>query len=241
MHKNITINNAQVYHSYQDDEKKRPALILIEEIWGLNDHIKNVADRFANEGYSVFAPELLPAGVLEALTPELQRGLFDPKTRSEIQPKMRAATTPLAQPEYAKNTIATLKACVDHALADKKVNGKIAVVGFCFGGTYSFHLAGNDERILAAVPFYGQPPSPETLASIHCPVLAFYGDQDSGLMPTLPKLKEDMAAQSKKFEAVVYQGAGHAFFNDTNTFAYRPEAAKDAWAKTLSFLQKSLG
>jgi carboxymethylenebutenolidase len=116
----------------------------------------------------------------------------------------------------------------------------VGVTGFCFGGSYTFHLAAHDTRIKAAVPFYGQPPAPDEIPQITCPILAFYGDQDANLMQSLPQLKEDMARDNKQFEAVVYPGAGHAFFNDTNAYMYNPGFAKDAWEKTLAFLHKHL-
>jgi carboxymethylenebutenolidase len=238
MKKDIIIAGQSVYHSYPDDGAKHPGLIVIEEIWGVNDHIKSVADRFAAEGFSVLSPELLPSGLLEMLTPEIQKDLFDPEKRNEVQPKLRAAMQPIQQPDYAKDTIATLKECVDYLLADDGCDGTVSVLGFCFGGTYSFNLAAHDSRIKVAIPFYGHAPSDEDLAKIEAPVLAFYGDQDMPLMEGLPKLKEEMEKLGKDFEAVVYPGAGHAFFNDTNTVAYNADYAKDAWEKTLAFLKK---
>jgi len=137
--------------------------------------------------------------------------------------------------------LAELKACVDYLAADPHTNGKIAVLGFCFGGTYAFHLATQDSRILAAVPFYGQPPMPDEISKISVPILAFYGDEDERLIETLPKLREDMKARNKQFEAIVYPNAGHAFFNDTNKNRYRAEPARDSWEKSLAFLKKNLG
>ncbi|HEY5221406.1 MAG TPA: dienelactone hydrolase family protein [Candidatus Paceibacterota bacterium] len=240
MKKDLTINNVPVYYSYPDDGKKHPGLILIEEIWGVDDHIKSVADRFAAEGYSVLSPELLPEGLLAMLTPQLQKDLFDPEKRNETQPKLRAAMEPMSQPEYASGALATLKACVDYLLADSHVDGNIGVLGFCFGGTYSFHLAAHDPRVKAAVPFYGHPPTDAEIPNIACPILAFYGDQDANLMQSLPAFKENMEKAGKSFEAVVYPGAGHAFFNDTNARAYNREAALDAWGKALAFLKAEL-
>jgi carboxymethylenebutenolidase len=238
MNTNIEIAGKSVYHSYPDDEKKHPGLIVIEEIWGVNDHIRSVSDRFAAEGYSVLSPELLPESFVNMITPELQRDLFDPEKQHDVQPKVRDAMAPIQQAEYAAATIATLKSCVDYLMSHEGVDGTVAVLGFCFGGTYAFHLAANDERIRAAVPFYGQAPSFEEVDRIHCPVLAFYGDKDERLMATLPQLKEDMKSASKDFEAVIYEGVGHAFFNDTNSRAYDATSAQDVWEKTLSFLQK---
>jgi carboxymethylenebutenolidase len=113
----------------------------------------------------------------------------------------------------------------------------VSVLGFCFGGTYSFNLAAHDDRIKHAVPFYGHAPSEDNLKNIQCPILAFYGDEDANLMESLPQLKEDMEKNGKDFEAVVYTGVGHAFFNDTNEHAYDATSAEDAWNKTLAFLK----
>lgn len=237
MKNNLTINGVPAYHSYPDDGKKHSGLVLIEEIWGVNDHIKSVADRFAAEGFSVISPELLPQGLLEILTSQIQKDLFDPVKRNEVQPKLRAAMQPIQQPEYAEGAIATLKAAIDYLLADEHVDGNIGVIGFCFGGTYSFHLAAHDPRLKAAVPLYGHPPTDEEIPNIKCPMLAFYGDQDAALMESLPALKESMKKNGKAFEAVVYPGVGHAFFNDTNARTYNAQAAGDAWQKALAFLK----
>lgn len=242
MQKNISIYNAPTYYTSPDTlgiVEKRPGLIVIEEIWGVNDHVRSVADRFALEGYTALSPELLPAGVLEQLTPQIQKDLFDPEKRNEVQPMLREAMQPIHQPDYADNAIAILKACVDFLLADEHSNGSVAVLGFCFGGSYSFNLAAQDSRIKAAVPFYGHPPTADLIPNIACPILAFYGENDAALMESLPQLKEDMAKNGKDFEAVMYQGVGHAFFNDTNERAYSVESAHDAWEKTLAFLRKN--
>jgi carboxymethylenebutenolidase len=238
--KTVTVGGTAAYHSYPGDGQKHPGLVLIEEIWGVNNHIKTVADRFAAEGFSVLAPELLPQGVLDMVSPELQRGLFDPEKRNEVQPKLRAAMQPIMQPEYAGSAIAKLKAGVDYLLADEHVNGHVGALGFCFGGTYAFHLAAHDPRMRAAVPFYGHPPSEDEMLNIRCPVLAFYGDRDAPLMQSLPALKDAMKKNGKAFEAIVYPNAGHAFFNDTNPLSYNREAAQDAWGKALAFLKKNL-
>ena len=92
----------------------------------------------------------------------------------------------------------------------------------------------------AAVPFYGST-DPSEVASIHCPVLAFYGDQDERLMTGLPALEAAMTDAGVDFTAQVYADAGHAFFNDTNAHTFDPQAAGDAWGRSLEFLRASLG
>jgi carboxymethylenebutenolidase len=240
MNKDITVGGAAAYHSYPDTAGKHPGLVLIEAIWGVDAHIRDVADRFAEAGYSVVAPELLPAGLLEQMTPQLRDQLFNPETRAEVQPKLRAAMAPIMQPEFAEGALATLKACVDYLMADEHCNGQIAVLGFCFGGTYTFHLAANDTRIKAAVPFYGQAPSADEVAKITCPVLGLYGDEDAPLMESLPALKDNMQKSGKDFQQIVYPGARHAFFDDSTPRTYNAAAATDAWDKATAFLQKHL-
>ena len=241
MSKMINIDGVTAYHAYPENGVKHPGLILIEEIWGLNAHIKDVADRFAREGYSVIAPELL--GDFEGkLDQSVLDEMHNPETRDEAQKKMRAILAPIQAPEFGEKTLASLEKCVKCLVEDKNVNpDSVGVLGFCFGGTYSFALAALDPRIKAAVPFYGQPLKSEKIPDLNCPVLAFYGEHDKNLMDTLPDFKKLMEKDNKNFTAVVYPNTGHAFFNDTNARMYNTDAAADAWSKTLKFLQEHLG
>jgi carboxymethylenebutenolidase len=221
----------------------KAGLVVIHEIWGLVDHIRDVADRCAAEGYLVIAPDLLSGvGVVPELGRELQRlaSSSDEAERTAAQPLMREKLAPARSPEYAEWAVATLKRVVDYLAAQPGVEGRIAVVGFCFGGSYSFALAAADTRIRASVPFYGQPPENSEIANIACPILAFYGDQDERLMETLPEVTAAMADAAVAFTPHVYAGARHAFFNDTNPATYNAEAAADSWQRTLAFLSASL-
>jgi carboxymethylenebutenolidase len=130
---------------------------------------------------------------------------------------------------------------VTDALArEPGVDGRIGVIGFCFGGSYAFALAVADDRIRAAVPFYGAPPSAEEMSSIKCPVFALYGEEDENLVKDLPQLREQMEAAGVDFRVKVYDHAGHAFFNDQNERQRELEAAADAWPRVLDFLAESL-
>ena len=245
MNSQITIpsekGDVEAHFSMPDGSGKYPCLVLIEEIWGVNNHIKDVANRFAKEGFIVIAPELLPEGLLEKLTPQFQKDMFDPEKRHAAQPKLREAMAPMQQPEYALGTIEKLKACVDYLIAHAQGNGKVGSLGFCFGGTYSMQLAIHDPRLDACVVFYGHTPDPvEMVKGLACPVLEFHGQHDANIMPTLPKLEAAMEEYDKDFQLVVYPDAGHAFFNDTNERAYRKTDAEDAWNKSLAFLHKYL-
>jgi carboxymethylenebutenolidase len=221
----------------------RGALIVIHEIWGLVDHIKQVADRFAAKGYLVLAPDLLSeVGIDAHLGAELQAIMQnpDPEKRNAGQPLLREKMAPLQAPEFAAFAVGALTKSVDYLARQPGVDGRIAVTGFCFGGTYAFALAAADPRVRAAVPFYGTPPALDQVGAIKAPVLALYGATDERLMNSLPEVTTAMADAGVDFTAKVYEGAGHAFFNDTNPYSYNAEAASDAWGRVLDFLERSL-
>ena len=220
----------------------RGAVVVIHEIWGLADHIKDVADRFAAAGYLAVAPDLMGLAGLDAtLLAALGADRNDPAKQTAVQPKIRAATEPMRSPEAAEQIQAGVAAVFEYLEASAEGAGRTAVAGFCFGGTYSFALAVAEPRLAAAVPFYGQASySVEELAGITCPVLAFYGEEDSALTDGLPALIERMRLAGVDFRYTVFAGAGHAFFNDTSPLAYRGEPATIAWEETIEFLDRNL-
>lgn len=217
------------------------AVIVVHEVWGLVEHTKDVAERFAAAGYVALAPSLLAgSGMTPEVAADLQEKLSDPEQRSAAQPKLREMMAPLHSPEFGARTTAALRGCFEHLYDLPPVRGRVAVVGFCLGGTYSFSLAVHEPRLRAAVPFYGHADfSVEELSRINCPVLAFYGQEDEGLVSKLPELEQKMDKAGVQFAAVVYPGTGHAFFNDTNKMRYSKEASADAWTRTLDFLVRS--
>ena len=219
------------------------ALVVIHEVWGLVDHITGIADRFAAEGYLVIAPDLLSSIGIEAQVGLELNAIMtstDEKVRSEGQPRLRTAFAALNVPEFGAWALAALGASVDYLAGQPGIDDRIAVTGFCFGGSYSFALAAADRRIRAAVPFYGAPPESTTVSKIAGPVLAFYGETDTSLIDSLPEVTAAMQAGGVDFTPKVYQNAGHAFFNDTNAFMYRADAATDSWSRTLAFLDGAL-
>lgn len=235
-----TINGVEVYRA-TPESTPRGALIVIHEIWGLVDHIKDVADRFAREGYLVIAPDLLS---IQGITPLIGNELFalltepDEEKRLANQPALREGTAPAKAPGYAEVAIDMLRRVVDGLEAEGF--SKVAVLGFCFGGTYSYALAAEDARIVAAVPFYGTAPSDDKIPHISCPVLAFYGEIDPPIMEDYPRAVDGMKKAGINFEAHVYPGVQHAFFNDTNTLRYDKNAAEDSWKRSLAFLAEHL-
>ncbi len=200
-----------------------PAVIVIHENRGLNEHTRDVARRFAAEGFVALAPDALSrkGGTAKMTSPD----------------EARAAITSLT-PEEA---IADLKASLTYLDAQPKVKrGKLGSVGFCWGGARSFTLAIESDALRAAVVFYGTAPPPERIAQVRCPVLGLYGETDERITSRVPETAEAMKRAGKRFEYKIYPGAGHAFFNDTGE-RYQAEAAKDAWTRTLAFLRTNLG
>jgi len=218
------------------------ALVLIHEIWGLVPHIRDVADRYAAEGYLVLAPDLLSdAGITPAVGAELAalRDEPDEERRLQGQALLREKLASTHEPAFAAEAVTKLRLVVDALVAEPGIGGRVGVTGFCFGGTYAFALAAADPRVRAAIPFYGA--APADVSRISCPVLALYGEDDPRIMAALPQTRIALADAGVDFSAKVYPGARHAFFNDTNATAYDPVAAGDAWARALAFLALHLG
>ncbi|WP_342000414.1 dienelactone hydrolase family protein [Microbacterium sp. LWH7-1.2] len=214
-------------------------LVLIHEIWGLVGHITDVAARFASEGWLVAAPDILShGGVAPALGAELFAVMNsdDEEARAAAQPRMREAMAGMRAPEYADWAIAALRATVDWLIVQPGIDDRIAATGFCFGGTYAFLLAAQDDRVRAVAPFYGTAPPADRIADIAAPVLAIYGQHDPALIDALPAVTEAMVQAGVDFEAVVYPDSAHAFFNDTGR-RYNPADAADAWARVTEFLR----
>jgi len=220
----------------------RGAVIVIHEIWGLVEQITGVADRWAAEGYLAVAPDILSRiGITPEVGEELSVAMKHPDeaVRTAMQPRLREALAPMRQPDYAAWAVPRLMALVDELEAIPGLAGRVVVTGFCFGGTYSYALAAADPRIAAAVPFYGT--APERVEDIACPVLALYGELDPPLIEKLPEVREAMAAAGVDFADVVYPGALHAFFNETNARTYHPEFAADAWRRATTFVAERVG
>lgn len=218
------------------------AVIVIHEVWGLDDHIKSVAERVAMEGYLALAPDLLGNAQIDIdKLRALQIDLFDPAKRNKVQPELRQLMSPIHSPEFAISTIDNTKLCFDYLYNINEVNQSVACMGFCLGGTYSFALAVEEPKLKVAIPFYGHADYlVDKLKNIDCSIFAFYGEQDERLMLGLDDLKQRMSLAKVDFNYKVYKDCGHAFFNDTNKFAYNEEAAMDAWNTTLNLLKENL-
>lgn len=200
----------------------RPAVIVIHEWWGLNAHIRDVADRYSAEGYVALAPDLYGGKVAN-----------DPGEAI----KLVSGVTPEASKRI-------LEAALDYLQGGDFVKpDRIGVTGFCFGGTQSFYFACASSKIAAAAIYYAtRLPSDDMLARITAPLLVVYGDQDPNVKPAQARqLEATLRRLGKDVRLLVYPGCPHAFFNDENKAAYREEAARDAWGQTLKFFGRTLG
>ncbi|HEX8178139.1 MAG TPA: dienelactone hydrolase family protein [Pyrinomonadaceae bacterium] len=207
-------------------KKTAPAVLVIHEVFGLNDHIKSIADRIAREGYVTLAPNFF---VRATATP--------PKDASDMQALRRAASS--IPPEAA---IKDMQAALDYLKADKGVKrARLASIGFCMGGGFSYQIATHTQDLAGAVIFYGRTPI-ELAPQVSCPLLASFGGKDTGIPPAQVQAWLDALKQAgKSVDAKIYPDAGHGFFNDTRPQAYNAEAAADAWQRTLKFFHERLG
>ncbi|MEB3103526.1 dienelactone hydrolase family protein [Ferviditalea candida] len=255
------------FASMEPVAEPRPAVLIIQEIWGVDAHIRDVAGRFAAAGYVAIAPELF---AVNGVTPEphTEERLAEAKAflhsiphSAWFNPRERE-TAILGQPadrqDRLRETLDLLFGLLNPAaqsgrlagiLADtaeyarntyEKTKGMpVASVGFCMGGALSAVLATRDPLHAGSVVFYGRPPQ-EGIADIQCPVLGFYGGQDPNITNLIPGFQEEMKKHGKAFEAVVYPDAKHAFYNDTNP-TYDVNSARDAFARSLVFLNRVVG
>lgn len=214
--------NVSGYLSVPQGKGKRPAVIVIHENRGLNEHTRDVARRFAAAGFVALAPDLLSrkGGTGSMESPD----------------KAREALSTLPAADAVTDLNAGLEYLNKHRSVKK---GKLGSVGFCWGGARSFTLAAESELLKAAVVFYGSAPPMETLAKVRVPVLGIYGETDERITSRVPEVAETLKKNNKSFEYKIYPGAAHAFFNDTGE-RYNAEAAKDAWAQTVAFFRKTL-
>jgi len=185
----------QAFIDYPEVSQKAPVIVLIHEIFGLTDWARSMADDLAAQGYIVIAPDLLsgtgPNGGGSSSYPDQDARVKAVSMLSDVQ------------------VTADLNAAADYALKLPAANGKLAVIGFCWGGGKSFLFATQRHDLSAAYVFYGTPP--KDLASITAPVYGFYAGNDSRISSTVPQTRKDMKAAGKKYDAVIYPGAGHGF------------------------------
>jgi carboxymethylenebutenolidase len=204
---------------------KRPAIIIVQEWWGLTDHIKDIAKRYAAEGYVAIAPDLYSRLGHALATDASEAGKLMNTLKQE-------------------DGLSDLNATVAYLKSVPEVDAtRIGITGFCMGGSYALMLPCVNAEIKAAVPFYGQVPNPDgPIQKLACPVLYLYGEDDGWITKAdVQRLAAALKKYNKLGEIKTYPGAPHAFFRDTDPSVYRPEAAKDAWARTKVFFKQHLG
>lgn len=202
-------------------EEAKPAVLVIQEWWGLNDHIKEVARRFAEEGYVAIAPDLYHGVVVSE--PNEARKLVMELDMAEAVNEIQQAITHLLDQDFV-------------------AGDKVGIVGFCMGGGLALQTGLTSADLGAIVAFYGSPLKPEQAADVQAPVLGLYGAADQGIpVDAVNAMGDALTAAGIENEVNVYDGAQHAFFNDTRADSYNAEAAADAWAKTLAWFGSHLG
>jgi carboxymethylenebutenolidase len=203
--------------------ERLPGLILIQEWWGLTDHIKEIARRLAKEGYAVLAPDLYS-----------RLGNIVTKNGAEAAKLMRGLSS--------DQTLSDLIVSLDYLKGHSSLNpDKIGVIGFCMGGSYALRLACRAEELRGAVAFYGEIPADAELQELSAPLLFIWGEEDGWIQKEeVQRLKEGLKKYKKAGEVKTYPGAPHAFFNDTRREVFQPDAAKDAWKRTLAFFNRTL-
>lgn len=246
-----------------------PALLVIQEVWGVDSHIEDVTNRLAAAGYAALAPDLYarhgerPAAWSRERAAEAQAFVNTRPSMNWMDPNVRQVETsklPATQGRRVGETLDALFA----SLAAGPVQGeqhvkpllaathflrqacpttlgqKLASIGFCMGGGLSALLACHDPELAGAVVFYGRSPPAELAARIRCPVRGFYGSLDRRINASVAPFAETMKASGASFESQIYEGAMHGFFNDTRP-AYDVRAARDSFARLLEFLRQTLG
>jgi len=220
----VDIPGAQGLKGYlvkpKDASGKLPTVIVIHENRGLNPHIKDVTRRMATEGFIALGVDYLsPMGGTPA-----------------DEDKGREMIGQLKQPDviaYGKAAVAFLKGRPDS-------NGKVGAIGFCWGGGAVNNLAVNEPNLSAGVAYYGGQPKAEDVPKIQAALMLHYGGLDERINAGIPAYETALKQAGKTYEIHVYEGANHAFNNDTNAARYDKEAADLAWSRTVGFLKKHL-
>ena len=197
-------------------------MIVIQEWWGLDAQTKSIADRFANEGYLAFAPDLYHGEI--------------------AQPGDGDTATKLVQ-KYAPNAPKDLESVFDALKSHPECSGRIGSVGFCFGGRMSLLLS-TTRPLHAVCTFYGggmQAVFDQLRTNLKAPVLGFFGDADVSIpVGTVEQFDILLDEIGVEHEIIMYPNSGHAFFRDSDPQVYKPEASKDAWERAKKFFAKHL-
>jgi len=218
----------QAFIVYPEVKDKAPVVLVIHEIFGLSNWARSMADDLAAAGYIAIAPDLLSG--------------FGPNGGGSSAFPDQDATVRAVSGLNADTVTADLDATADYAKKLPAANGKLAVVGFCWGGGKSFAFATHRKDLNAAFVFYGPGPDAAAIAGIHAPVYGFYAGNDARIGATVPATTEAMKAAGKKFEPVTYDGAGHGFMRAGEAPDASPDnkRAREEGMKRLTALLKGM-
>lgn len=205
------------YLAYEQDAAPRTAVVVLQEWWGLNDHIKAVAQRFAEAGFVALAPDLYHGVV--TTEPDAAR-------KQAMELGMRDAVGEIGQ-------------AVAYLRAQPFVSGGIGIVGFCMGGGLVYRSVAADIGLAAGAGFYGSPLSPAAAQDVTVPIISFLGTADNISVSSLQAMHAVFDTNGVDNKMQIYDGAQHAFFNDTRP-SYNPDAAADAWTQTLNWFNTHL-
>jgi carboxymethylenebutenolidase len=208
------------YFARPKGDEKIPGVVVIHENRGLTPHIEDVTRRVALEGFLALAPD--------ALTP-----LGGTPEDSEKAPA-------LTQRLDGQSTLQNYLAAVKYLKTYPASTGKIGVIGFCWGGAIANQIAVHSPDVLAVVSYYGRQPASEDVSKIKASLLLHYAGLDEGIDRGIPAFEKALKKASVDYKIYMYEGAQHAFNNDTNPARYNKEAAQLAWRRTISFLKEKL-
>ena len=209
---------------YPESKDKRPVVLVIHEIFGLSDWAQELADEVAAAGYIAVAPDLLSG-----------MGPTGGRTNSFPAGDVTEAVSKLNPDQVT----ADLNAAADYANKLPASNGKLYVVGFCWGGGQSFRFATNRGDLSAAFVFYGSPPATDAMAHIKAPIYGFYAGNDARIDATIPDTITAMKAAGKTYDPVTYDGAGHGFMRAgeaPDATDANKKARDDAWRRWKTLL-----
>jgi carboxymethylenebutenolidase len=227
----ITVPDSEVklnsFVAYPERKDKAPVVIVIQEVYGLTDWIRAVADQLAGDGFLAIAPDLLsgrgPGG----------GGTDAFASRDDVVKALRDLSPP--------QVVTMLDAVKGYGISLPAATQKFATVGFCGGGGQSFYYATVQPSLSAAVVYYGTSPELETLNAIRAPVLGLYGEDDARVTTTVGPAAEKMKELGKVYITHIYKGAGHGFLRaQEERDGANLEASRQAWPATIELLRKYL-
>ena len=199
------------------EEANGKAVLVVQEWWGLNEHIKDITGRYADEGFIAIAPDLYRGKVAT-----------NPDEASKMMHDLAV-----------EDGIATIRVTLAGA-AEKYSLSHFGITGYCMGGTFALRAACEVEGISAAVPFYGDIPEEEVLSKLRTPTIFISGTRDGWITPEKVAALEDVVERHELPLRSVKYDADHAFFNDTRPEVYDQTAARDAWAVAVGFFKENL-